>query len=54
VLKYIENNGSENRYITGYIRAVCQGALNAQPGGQGMAKVLEALSKVNADIERLN
>ncbi|KAJ6124624.1 hypothetical protein N7471_011941 [Penicillium samsonianum] len=42
-------------YITGYIRAVRQFALNAQRGdGQGMAKVLEALTKINADTERLN
>ena len=55
VLNYIENNGSEDRYITGYIRAVRQFALNAQRGdGQGMAKVLEALTKINADTERLN
>ena len=55
VLNYIENNGSEDRYITGYIRAVRQSALNAQRGdGQGMAKVLEALTKINADTERLN
>ncbi|KAI1829206.1 hypothetical protein DTO027I6_9897 [Penicillium roqueforti] len=55
VLSYIENNGSEDRYITGYIRAVGQFALNAQRGeGQGMAKVLEALTKINADTERLN
>ena len=55
VLNYIENNGSEDRYITGYIRAVRQFALNAQRGdGQGMAKVLEALNKINADTERLN
>ena len=55
MLNYIENNGSEDRYITGYIRAVRQFALNAQRGdGQGMAKVLEALTKINADTERLN
>ena len=55
VLSYIENNGSEDRYITGYARAVRQFALNAQRGdGQGMAKVLEALTKINADTERLN
>lgn len=55
VLNYIENNGSEDRYITGYIRAVRQFALNAQHGdGQGMAKVLKALTKINADTERLN
>ena len=55
VLNYIENNGSEDIYITGYIRAVRQFALNAQRGdGQGMAKVLEALTKINADTERLN
>ena len=55
VLNYIENNGSEDRYITGYIHAVRQFALNAQRGdGQGMAKVLAALTKINADTERLN
>jgi hypothetical protein len=54
VLNYIENNGSRDRYITGYIRAVRQFALNAQrEGGQGMAKVLEALTKINANTERL-
>lgn len=55
VPNYIENSGTENRYITGYIRAVRQYALNAQRGNsQGMAKVLEALTKINADTERLN
>jgi hypothetical protein len=55
VLNYIENNGTEDRYVTGYIRAVRQYALNAQRGdSQGMAKVLEALTKINADTERLN
>ena len=39
----------------GCIRAVHQFALNAQWGdGQGMAKVLKALTKINADTERLN
>ncbi|KAJ6168287.1 hypothetical protein N7497_001130 [Penicillium chrysogenum] len=55
VLNHIENNGTEDRYVTGYIRAVRQYALNAQRGdSQGMAKVLEALTKINADTERLN
>ena len=55
VLNHIENNGTEDRYVTGYIRAVRQYALNAQRGdGQGMAKVLEALTKINIDTERLN
>ncbi|KAJ5198731.1 uncharacterized protein N7498_007848 [Penicillium cinerascens] len=37
VPNYIENNGSEDTYITGYIHAVRQFALNAQRGdGQGM------------------
>ncbi|KAJ5460956.1 uncharacterized protein N7458_002508 [Penicillium daleae] len=55
VLNYIENNGTEDRYVTGYIRAVRQYALNAQRGdSQGMTKVLEALTKINADTERLN
>ncbi|OQD72538.1 hypothetical protein PENANT_c176G08552 [Penicillium antarcticum] len=55
VLNHIENNGSEDRYVTGYIRAVRQYALNAQRGdGQGMAKVLEALTKINLDTDRLN
>lgn len=45
----------EDRYVTGYIRAVCQYALNAQRGdAMGMAKVLAALTKINADTERLN
>jgi hypothetical protein len=43
-LNHIENNGTEDRYITGYIGAVRQFALNVQRGdSQGMAKVLEAL-----------
>lgn len=55
VLDHIENNGTEDRYVTGYIRAVRQYALNAQRGdAMGMAKVLEALTKINADTERLN
>ncbi|KAJ5111868.1 hypothetical protein NUU61_001498 [Penicillium alfredii] len=55
VLNHIENNGAEDRYVTGYIRAVRQYALNAQRGdGQGMAKVLEALTKINLDTDRLN
>ncbi|KAI1829097.1 hypothetical protein CBS147337_10089 [Penicillium roqueforti] len=55
VLNHIENNGTEDRYVTGYIRGVCQYALNAQRGdGQGMAKVLETLTKINRDTERLN
>lgn len=54
-LNHIENNGSEDRYVAGYIRAVRQYALNAQRGdGQGMAKVLEALTKINLDTDRLN
>ncbi|KAJ5110283.1 zinc knuckle domain protein [Penicillium argentinense] len=55
VLNHIENNGTEDRYVTGYIRAVRQYALNAQRGdAMGMAKVLETLTKINADTERLN
>jgi hypothetical protein len=55
VLNYIENNGSRDRHIAGYIRAVRQFALNSQRGeSQGMTKVLEALTKINADTERLN
>lgn len=55
VLDHIENTGTEDKYVTGYIRAVRQYALNVQRGdGQGMTKVLEALTKINADIERLN
>ncbi|KAJ5455490.1 zinc knuckle domain protein [Penicillium daleae] len=55
VLNHIENNGTEDRYVTGYIRAVRQYALNAQRGDvMGMAKVLDALIKINADTERLN
>ncbi|KAJ5742632.1 zinc knuckle domain protein [Penicillium nucicola] len=55
VLNHIENNGTEDRYVTGYIRAVRQYAINAQRGdGQGMAKVLEALTKINLDTDRLN
>ncbi|KAJ5110837.1 hypothetical protein N7532_001372 [Penicillium argentinense] len=55
VLNHIENNGTEDRYVTGYIRAVRQYALNAQRGdAMGMAKVLEALTKINADTEHLN
>jgi hypothetical protein len=55
VLSYIEDNGTEDRYVTGYIRAVRQYALNAQRvDSQGMAKALEALTKINADTERLN
>ena len=55
VLNHIENNGMEDRYVTGYIRAVRQYALNAQRGdSQGMAKVLDALTKINRDTERLN
>ncbi|KAJ5766172.1 uncharacterized protein N7511_003788 [Penicillium nucicola] len=55
VLNHIENNGTEDRYVTGYIRAVRQYAINAQRGdGQGIAKVLEALTKINLDTDRLN
>ena len=55
VLNHIENNGTEDRYVTGYIRAVRQYVLNAQRGdAMGMAKVLDALTKINADTERLN
>ena len=55
VLNHIENNGSEDRYITGYIRAVRQYALNAQRGdGMEMVKVLEALTEINANTKRLN
>jgi hypothetical protein len=55
VLDHIENTGTEDKYVTGYIRAVRQYALNVQRGdGQGMTKVLEALTKINADIKRLN
>ncbi|KAJ5084986.1 hypothetical protein N7532_009757 [Penicillium argentinense] len=55
VLNHIENNGTEDRYVTRYIRAVRRYALNAQRGdGMGMAKVLEALTKINPDTERLN
>ena len=55
VLEHLENNGTEDRYVTGYIRAVRQYALNAQRGdGMEMAKVLKALTKINADTERLN
>ena len=55
VLDHIENNGMTDGYVTGYIWAVRQYALNAQRGdGQGMAKVLEVLTKINADTERLN
>jgi hypothetical protein len=58
VLNHIENNGTEVRYITVYIRAIRairQYALNAQRGdGQGTAKVLDALTKINRDTERLN
>ncbi|KAI2669865.1 hypothetical protein LCP963914a_9885 [Penicillium roqueforti] len=38
VLNHIENNGTEDRYVTGYIRAVRQ----------------YALTKINRDTERLN
>lgn len=55
VLNHIENNGKEDRYVTGYIRAVRQYAINAQRAdGQGMAKVLEALTRINLDTDRLN
>lgn len=55
LLNRIENNDTEDRCVTGYIRVVCQYALNAQRGdGQGTAKVLEALTKVNIDTESLN
>ncbi|GFF59211.1 hypothetical protein IFM46972_11321 [Aspergillus udagawae] len=54
-LNHLKNNGTEDRYDTGYIRAVRQYALNAQRSdAMGMAKVLEALTKINADTERLN
>lgn len=44
-----------DRYVTGFIRAVRQYALNAQRGdGQRMVEVLEALTKINAGTERLN
>jgi fructose-bisphosphate aldolase class 1 len=50
VLNYIENNGLKDRYITGYIRAIRQFALNAQRGDDhGMAKALEALTDINTD-----
>ena len=55
VLDRIENNGTMDRYVTGYIRAVRQYALNAQRGdAQRMVEVLKALTKINADTERLN
>jgi hypothetical protein len=55
VLNHIETNGTEDRYVTGYIRPVRQYALNAQRGdGQRIAKVLDALTKINRDTERLN
>jgi hypothetical protein len=55
VLDHIENTGMEDRYVTGYIRAVRQYALNAQRGdSQGMAKVLEALTGINANTKRPN
>ncbi|KAF3006934.1 hypothetical protein E8E15_001207 [Penicillium rubens] len=55
VLNHIENNSTEDRYVTGYIRAVRQYALNAQRGdGMEMAKVLETLAEINADTKRLN
>ncbi|KAJ5121345.1 zinc knuckle domain protein [Penicillium bovifimosum] len=55
VLKHIENSGTEDPYVTGFIRSVRRYALNAQRGdGQGMAKVLEALTEINANTERLN
>jgi hypothetical protein len=45
VLNHIENSGTEDRYVTGYIRAVRQYTINAQRGdSQGIAKVLDALT----------
>jgi hypothetical protein len=36
---HIENNSTEDRYVTGYIRAVRQYALNAQRGdGMGVSR----------------
>ena len=55
VLDHIDNNGTMDRYVTWYIQAVRQYALNAQRGdGQRMVEVLDALTKINADTERLN
>ena len=53
VLNYIENNESEDRYIAGYI---CAAIRTQRPTGRrpGDYKVLEALTKINADTERLN
>ena len=48
-LNYIEKSGSKDRNY-GYLRAVRQFVLNAQRGDdQGMANVLEALTKINAN-----
>ncbi|KAJ5117420.1 hypothetical protein N7448_011052 [Penicillium atrosanguineum] len=65
--KVLNHNGTKDRYVTEYIRAISQYSLNAQRGdgqgmslnaqrgdGQGMAKVLDALTKVNLDTESLN
>ncbi|KAJ5139183.1 uncharacterized protein N7515_004031 [Penicillium bovifimosum] len=55
VLHHIENSGTEDPYVTGFIRSIRKYAMNAQRGdGQGMAKVFEALTKINANTERLN
>ncbi len=55
VLDHMASHGTVDRYVSGFISAVRQYALNAQRGdGQRMVEVLEALTKINADTERLN
>ncbi|KAJ5139182.1 uncharacterized protein N7515_004030 [Penicillium bovifimosum] len=44
VLRYIENSGTEDPYVTGFIRSIRKHAMNAQRGdGQGMTKVTEKI-----------
>lgn len=54
VLNHIENNGTEDRYVIGYVRADRKYVLNAQQGDRfEMVNVLEALTKIKADTECL-
>ena len=47
-------NGTNGRDVSGIMHAVRQYALNAhQSDGQGTAQVLEALTMMNVDTERL-
>lgn len=54
LLDHIGNNDAVGCYVR-YIREVRQYALNAQPADdQEMASVVETMTKINADAERLS